>query len=179
MNWWRILIVAFWTFVGVMLAWQAYDYNNHVVIESETHPEKHYFYNPNPGSVVPPKAPSPDVHQVAYHVIPGSPEPGSFTVQFTVKNMGDIAATAIQVKVRPYRGILNSDPDSGGSHLTNGNIGPISDDDPVSQFGQWVAVPDLAPGQLSSNSVVFADEPGKTPNDNSRLEIVFDPVKSK
>jgi len=175
MNWWRILTVAFWTFVVVMLAWQFYNYNNQVAALSESHPEQHYFYNPGPiASQTAPKGP--DIRQIAYTVTPNSPQPGSFTVQFTVKNVGNITATSIQVKVRPYRGMILGDQDNplpGG-----GGTGPVSDNDPISQYGQWVALPDLAPGQSSSNSMVFADQPNMTPTDGPKLDIIFVPVKT-
>ena len=180
MNWWRTLTVAFWTFLFVMLVWQAHNYNSQVEAEAKIHPEKHYFYNPKAtAAATQPKVSAPDVRQVAYKVIPHSPQPGNFTVQFTVKNVGNVAATAIQVKVRPYRGIMNGDDDNGNAR-PNGGVGPISDDDPVSQFGQWVALPDLAPGQSSSNSAVFVDQPGKAANEETpRMEIIFTPVKAK
>jgi hypothetical protein len=182
--------VGFWVFVAVMLAWQAYNYNNSVVADAAAHPEKHYFYDPGAAAPPPvPKAPAPDVRQVAYHVLPGSPVPGNFTVQFTVKNLGTAAATGIRVKVRPYRGIMDGNEDNGHAHADtlvpsdsddsgNGTVGPISENDPTSQFGQWVSIPDLAPGESSSNSVTFVDQSDKIPNDNPRLEIEFVPVKS-
>jgi len=59
-------------------------------------------------------------------------------------------------------------------------VAPISDTDPAAQLGKWVTIPDLAPGQSSTNSVVFIDQPDKTPNeDNPQLDITFEPVKAK
>ena len=175
MNWWRTVTVAFWTFVVLMLIWQSYTYNNQVEI-SKTHPGKHYFYNSDSAFPTPPKTSAPDVRQVAYKVIRDSPQPGNFTVQFTVKNLGSVAATAIQVKVRPYLGFIQGDQDNG--HVHGGT--PISDNDPASQIGQWVALPDLAPGQSSSNSAVFIDQPNLSPNeDNPKLDMIFEPVKAK
>jgi hypothetical protein len=53
------------------------------------------------------------------------------------------------------------------------------DDDPISQLGEWVTIPDLAPGQSDSESAVFLDQPNKRPNDdNPQLEIHFEPVKA-
>jgi len=185
---WRTFIIVFWVFVGGMLAWQAYNYNNQVAAYAQAHPEQHAFYDPNAHATqTPPKAPAPDVRQAAYQVIPDSPQPGSFTVRFTVKNQGNAAATSIQVKVRPYRGILNGQEDNGHAHgLTpvpsdgaNGSVAPYSDDDPVSQYGQWVNMPDLAPGQSASDSVIFAEEADKIPNENPKLEIDFEPAKPK
>ncbi len=190
----RMFIVAFWVFVAVMLAWQAYNFNKGVDTYVAAHPEKHYFYDPSVTSPPKPHVPAPDVHQVAYHVAANSPALGNFTVNFTVKNLGDVAATGIQVKVRPYRGNFNGDEDNGHSHGAGvtppddsgrnkgdlpGSVAPLSDQDPTSQYGQWVALPDLAPGQTASASVTFPDQDGKIPNENPNLEIDFEPVKAK
>ena len=185
MNWWRTLTVAFWIFVGVMLAWQAYNFNNKVEVASKHNPEKHYFYNPGAVQPAAPKAPAPDVRKVDYKVIHDSPQPGDFTVEFTVKNVGNVAATAVMADIRPYRGILLGDSDNGHAHgapsaESSRGVAPISDTDPAAQLGKWVTIPDLAPGQSSTNSVVFIDQPDKTPNeDNPQLDITFEPVKAK
>ncbi|HUB67433.1 MAG TPA: hypothetical protein VL981_08120 [Candidatus Methylacidiphilales bacterium] len=176
MSKWRILAVAFWVFIAIMLAWQAYTYNNRVVAEAQARPESHYIYHtisPPP----PPKALAADVRQTAYHVIPGSPEPDSFMVTFTVKNVGNTTATGVEVNVRPYRGIPNADEDDGDAHARVSSIsralGPISDQDPLSQIGQWVSLPDLPPGQSSDESAVFPNKPGIEPNQHPQLEITF------
>ncbi|MCE0497597.1 MAG: hypothetical protein LV481_06600 [Methylacidiphilales bacterium] len=180
MNWRRILIVAFWTFVVVMLAWQAYNYNAQVVTHPKPAPEQHYFYNPG---LIPSSGPKvPDVRQTSYRVIPDSPQPGSFTVQFTIKNVGTATATNIQVKIRPYRGFIPGDPDNPppGGTASGPPIPavPLSDNDPTSQYGQWVSMPDLAPGQSNSESAVFPNQPNMSPIDSPKLEINFSPAKT-
>jgi hypothetical protein len=177
MNKWRSLVVAFWVFLAVMLAWQAYNYNNLLTAEQQAHPAVQNFYHPPAPPPPPPKAPAADVRQVAYHVIHGSPGPGNFMVTFTVKNVGKVTATGVEVKVRPYRGIPNIDIDTSDSHAHTSTVskylGPISDQDPVSQIGQWVDLPDLPPGQSSDESAVFPDRPGVDPGENAMLEITF------
>jgi hypothetical protein len=97
--------------------------------------------------------------------------------------VGNVTATGLEVNVRPYRGILNGDESNGHVHVTSGggpgnNVGPIDDNDPISQYGQWVTLPDLPPGQSISDAVVFGNQPGRLPNDNPKLEIIFKPAKA-
>jgi hypothetical protein len=56
---------------------------------------------------------------------------------------------------------------------------PLPDNDPASQFGQWVTFPDIAPGQSASGSVVFLNKGTMKPGSNPDPEIVFETAKPK
>jgi hypothetical protein len=143
----RKLIYAFWIFVVIMLLWQFYTYNAGLRQQAIDHPTQEHFYFYNTNSTTAAAAPAPaqvngaDVQQVRYTVEEGVGGTGNMTCHVTLKNMGNARATGIQIMVRPFRGASNYDEDVGKSDST-----PLSDDDPISKFGQWISFPDLAPG---------------------------------
>jgi hypothetical protein len=55
----------------------------------------------------------------------------------------------------------------------------LSDSDPTSQVGQWVAFPDLAPGESSTRDVVFLGRTDVKPGANPNPEIQFQTEKAK
>ncbi len=58
--------------------------------------------------MAPPEPPQPDVakvKQTAFSTSPNTPNEGNFTCHVTLKNVGKVKATHIQVMVSPFRGI--------------------------------------------------------------------------
>src|SRR5580765_3113138 len=108
----RMLIISFWIFIGTMLLWQFYTYNQKLDKASEEHPTQAHFWFTNAADAAP-VAPvqehrdGPDIQQTAFKVENNTPSTGSFTCQVTLTNKGNAKATGIQVKVRPYRGTSN------------------------------------------------------------------------
>ena|ERR1700683_1529317 len=175
----RKLIFAFWIFVVIMLLWQFYSYNEGLRQQAIDHPtqEHFFFYNTNtaaPAAPVQAQSKGADVQQVRYTVEENTPSTGSMTCHVTLKNMGNAKATGIQIFVRPFRGASNYNEDVGRSDAK-----PISDDDPISQFGQWISFPDLAPGESNTQDVSFFSRhfiiQGKNPNP----QILFQSEKAK
>jgi len=185
-------IIAFWVFIVCMLLWQFYSYDQGLHQQALEHPQqtRFFFFHTNSAQVVAPpvQKEGPDVQQVGYTVESNAPAVGSFTVHVTLKNMGKAKAAGVQIHVRPYRGMRLGDEDVGNSPLRI-----LPEDDPLSQYGEWVSFPDLAPGESSSQSVVFLDHQGATPvvmgvsdtgipgqpMEKITPEIIFGPEKSK
>ncbi len=188
----RKLIIAFWVFIVCMLLWQFYDYNKGLDQQAIEHPQQTQFFffksNNAPVTAAPVQKNGPDVQQVGYRVAENVPSNGSFTVYVTLKNLGNAKAVGVQVHVRPYRGMRLGDEDVGGSPLRI-----LPEDDPLSQYGEWVYFPDLAPGESSTQSTVFLSRVGATPvvmgSSDTGIpgqpmekivpEIIFAPEKSK
>jgi hypothetical protein len=187
------LIIAFWIFVLIMLIWQFYSYNQRVTQDAINHPQQQHFWFTNSlGGPVAPVAPTvqngADVEQTGYTLEDNVPANGSFTIHVTLKNVGNAKATGVQIHVRPYRGMRLGDEDAGNSVLRI-----LPEDDPLSQFGDWVDFPDLAPGESSTQSVSFLHQgnatpviPGQTPTgvpgqkpQKLKPEIVFSSEKAK
>ena len=187
------LIIAFWIFVLIMLIWQFYSYNQGVTQNAIDHPQQqHFWFTNSVGAPAAPVAPvvqnGADVEQTGYTIEENAPANGNFTVHVTLKNTGNAKATGVQVHVRPFRGMRLGDEDAGNSVLRT-----LSDDDPLSQYGQWVDFPDLAPGESSTQSVSFLNQsnatpviPGQTPTGvpgqkplKLKPEIVFSSEKAK
>jgi hypothetical protein len=105
--------------------------------------------------------------------VEGTPAIESFTCRVTLKNDGTETATGVQVWVRPYRGTRTDDENVGRSPYQ-----VLSDNDPLSLFGEWVPFPDLAPGQSSTQSVVFVARQGMHPGPNSDPQIIFKTEKA-
>ena len=180
----RWLITLFWFFIGGMLIWQFSDYNKNLDQEAAVHPQPGpvFFYPPNspppggsssaPGSPGQPGVPvdGPIVQQTRYWVEDQTPGPGNFTAHFIVKNVGNAKAVNVQIRIRPYSGIKTSEEDNG-----HGNPAQVLNDaDPLAQFGQWVGVPDLEPGEESApQSVVFSKQPNVALGTNPNAEITF------
>jgi len=158
-----MLIICFWIFIGGMLIWQFYTYNQGLSHEEADHPTQQHFWFTNSASAAAPAA-SAEAHQGAYveqthytveNNVPGR---GSFTVHVTLTNVGTAKAVDVSVRVRPYRGMRLGDEDVGHSELKI-----LDENDPLSQFGQWVDFPDLAQGESSTQSAVFLGQGNATP----------------
>jgi len=174
----RKLIIAFWIFIGCMLLWQFYEYDQGLTQAEEAHPtqEHFFFYQTNLAPVAPPpqRHDGAYVEQTSFTTRDNTPATGSFTCQVTLKNDGNAKAVGVQVMVRPYRGIRTGDEDMGHTPL-----GVLSDNDPLAQLGQWVTFPDLAPGESSTQSVVFLSHPDVQPGANPNPDLVFQTDKSQ
>jgi hypothetical protein len=172
----RRLIIAFWAFIVIMGIWEFYTYNQGVNQATLDHPQQAHFYFFHTNG--PPVAPSQvhangaDVEQTAFVVQDNTPSRGNFTCLVTLKNLGNAKATGIQVNVRPYRGVSKSDDDVGRSDTT-----VLSDNDPTSQFGQYIPFPDLAPGESSTQSVSFLSRDDYKPGKNPNPDIIFETEK--
>jgi len=175
----RRLIILFWVFIGAMLIWQFYKYNQGIDQDTIAHPQQeHYFFNstnatPGPSTAAPARDGA-NVQQIGYTVAANSPGPGSFTARVTVRNIGNAKATAIQVMVRPYRGITLGDQDNGHAVIES-----ISDNDPLAQFGQWISFSDLDPGATETETVVFITRTGVPFGTNPTPQITFQTEKAK
>jgi len=175
----RKLIIAFWIFIVIMLLWQFYTYDQGLTQASIDHPQQQHFWFTNSASAAP-VAPTPeqhtgaDVEQTGFMVENNKPGAGSFTCQVTLKNVGNAKAVGVQVNVRPYRGTSTYDEDVGHQKVI-----VLDDNNPISQFGQWVTFPDLAPGDSSTQSVVFISRTDARPGANPHPEILFQTEKAK
>jgi hypothetical protein len=170
----RWLIVLFWVFVFVMLIKSFIDYNRRAETEAELHPQPTQGFFTTLPPPPPPPVPSAaaDVRQTSFEVQTDTPSPGNFTCLVTVKNFGLSRAENIQVRVRPYRGTRRAPIQQNYVPST-----PLSEDDPLSQLSSWLAFPDLAPGESSTQSVVFTSMPPLEPGLNPNPEIHFDSAK--
>jgi hypothetical protein len=157
------LIIAFWIFIAIMLVWEIYSYNAGLNQEAAAHPQQQHFWFTN--STAAPAPPPPpvvhdgaDVEQTKYIVEDNAPANGSFTIHVTLKNTGNEKATSVQVHVRPYRGMRLGDEDVGNSPMST-----LPEDDPLSQYGEWLDFPDLKPGESSTESVSFIHQSNAEP----------------
>lgn len=176
----RKLIIAFWIFIGIMLFWQFYAYDQGLKEAAIDHPQQKQFlfFNTNAVASAAPAQPvrnGPDVEQTAYSVEENTPTPGSFTCHVTLKNLGNAKAVNVQVAVHPYRGTPTDDEDVG--HNTD-QITLLDDDDYRAQMVDWLTFPDLAPGESSTQSTVFLMRNDVKPGPNSKPEINFEPEKT-
>jgi hypothetical protein len=177
MSW---LIIVFWIFVATMLIWQFNDYNRSYGQAQAAMPQEDhaFFYNTNtainPAEASKPKADGPDVEQTAFSTEDNVPSPGNFTAHVTLKNIGTAKAVDIQIMVRPYRGIMMGDFD-----ITMHPNTYLDDNDPLSQYGQFVNVPDLAPGESATVDAIFLDHPHLTPGNNPKPQIIFGTEKAQ
>jgi hypothetical protein len=155
-------IAAFWVIVIGLLLWQFYSYDKGLDQDAIDHPQQtHFFFfksNSPPVAPIPVQKNGPDVQQVGYRVAENVPANGNFTVYVTLKNLGNAKAAGVQVHVRPYRGMRLGNEDVGNSPLSI-----LPEDDPLSQYGEWVYFPDLAPGESNTQSVSFLSKVGATP----------------
>jgi hypothetical protein len=162
MSRFRQLVVAFWIFIGIMLLWQFYTYNQ-AMNKPPDHPAQtqFFFIHSTADSAAAPAQPVRDgayVEQTGYTVKNDDPAPGSFTVYVTLKNTGNAKAVGVQIHVRPFRGMRLGDEDAGNSQLRI-----VDDNDPVARIGDWVSFPDMAPGESSTQTTTFLNTPGATP----------------
>ncbi|MCE0522756.1 MAG: hypothetical protein LV480_07580 [Methylacidiphilales bacterium] len=174
----RKLIIAFWVFIVCMLLWQFYTYNQGLTQAAIDHPQQEHFYFFHTNA--PPAAPSTahtsgaDVEQVGFTTEQNVPAPGYFTCHVTLKNVGNAKAEAIQIMVRPFRGVSNYDQDVGQQHTI-----VLTDDDPISKFGDWLSFPDLAPGESSTQTISFMSRSDFQPGANPKPNILFHSEKPK
>jgi len=176
----RKLIIAFWIFIGIVLAWQFYSYNQGMTQAATDHPKQEHFYFYHSNAVAATAAPAQPEHgkaavrQVAFRVQPNTPGAGNFTCSVTLKNSGDAKAVNVEVHVRPFKGVTLGDEDVGHSSLQ-----PLSDSDPTSKIGQWVTFPDIPPGESRTATAIFINQQGVNPGANPSPEIVFQSEKPK
>ncbi len=169
----RWLAVLFWCFIGIMLIKSVYDHESRRQLDAQEHPGQQHFFFTQPGSPSgPPPVAGANVQQTHFEVQANTPGPGSFTCLVTVKNLGLTKAENVQVHVRPYKGPLRGVDD-------NRPPPPLTDSDPLSQYGSWVSFPDLAPGESNTESVVFLTHPIYYPGNNPKPEIIFETAKAQ
>jgi hypothetical protein len=175
----RMLIISFWIFIGCMLLWQFYQYDQGLTQEAIEHPkQEHFWFTNSVANAAAPVAPSqqhidgPNVQQVGFEVQKNTPNSASFTCLVTLKNVGNAKAVGVQVNVRPFRGITMGDVDAGHAKTAQ-----IKDSDPLAQMGTWVTFPDLGPGEASTQSAVFTIQSAYDPGTNPNPEILFQPEK--
>lgn len=170
---------AFWIFIIVMLIWQFYSYNQQLSTPDPQHPtqEHFFFYQPShaAAAATPVTHDGPYVVQTGFRVQDSTPTDTSFTCHVTLKNTGKAKATGVQVCVRPYRGALDYDPDSGESK--GARPGLQDDSSSRASVSQWVSFPDLAPGESSTQSAVFMKDGASIYGINPQPEITFQPEK--
>jgi len=177
MSWTRRFIWAFWICLGVLICWNLYSCNDKIekTAAAQAKPDHYFFYQPTHTDAVAATAvhESAYVEQTKFTVEDNTPSESAFTCHVTLKNTGQTKATSVEVCVRPFRGTLDGSEDNG----PNVNK-PLADDSPRAQINQWVAFPDLAPGESSTQSVVFVkDGPSSNYGENPRAEITFLPEK--
>jgi hypothetical protein len=174
----RKYIIAFWVFIGSMLAWQFYSYNKGMDQAAVEHPKQtsFIFLHTNAPAATFSSAHSnkADVQQTSFVVQQDTPSTGNFTCLVTLKNVGVVRATGIQICVRPYRGVSNYDEDVGHQ----ANRGVLSDDDPLSQFNSWLSFPDMDPGQSITRPISFLTRPEIKAGLNPTPQILFENEKS-
>jgi hypothetical protein len=173
----RWLILLFWVIVIGGLIKGAYDFDSNLQSKAAAHPTAdETFFTPLPGQASAPPAPADaaDVQQVAFTTQDDTPGAGSFTCEVTLKNQGNEKARNIQIQVRPFKGAEVGTDEVGHTHP-----GVLSDTDPRSQLNDWLAFPDLAPGESSTQSIVFTSRPGVEPGQNPKPVINFDSAKTK
>jgi len=159
-----------------MLIRQFMDYNSRLDKETiENAKSQHFFAVP---SATPKSSGNDtqgaDVSQISFSIKNDVPGAGSFTAFIVVKNQGNAKAVGVQVLARPYRGILVGGTDQRMSHDP---IHRLPENDPLSQFGKWVDFPDLAPGETSTQSVIFVNQPNVSPGNNPNPQITFETAK--
>jgi hypothetical protein len=175
-----MLIVAFWVVICGMLIYQIYTYNQGISQAAQNHaPQQFFFLPPSSKKDAPPAPPvvhnGPFVEQTAYSVHENTPSTGSFTCNVTLKNTGKAKAVNVQVAVRPYRGTRTDDEDRGPNVP---GVTFLDDNDYRAQVCTWVPFPDLAPGESSTQSVVFLMRSDVRPGPNPNPEIIFEPDKA-
>jgi hypothetical protein len=169
------VIVLFWIVVVTMVLKQCHDSNVQQDQEAGK-TEQHFFFSHPPEQkirLLPATSPDADVEQIGFTVANDTPSQGSFTCNVTLKNLGGKTATGVQVAVRPFRGGLVGDGNTGRTTSM-----PLSDNSPLAQQESWVAFPDLAPGEQSTQSVIFLEQVGIQPGTNPHPEIDFQTAKA-
>jgi len=157
-------------------------YNSHVDQETiQNSQPQHFFVTPfvttkSAPSDIDPNVHGADVRQVSFSTQNNTPSSGSFTATVVIKNRGTAKAVGVQVFVRPYRGIIIGGVDEG---MATTPPHPLPENDFLSQYGQWVAFPDLAPGETSTQSVVFISQSKVSPGFNPNPQITFETEKGK
>jgi hypothetical protein len=171
------VIILFWVFVTAMMLKQCHDTNVQRDEAAAKAPQSYFFNQPPPAgpkvAPAPPPSPDADVEQVGFVVQDDTPSPGSFTCNVTLKNLGQKKATGIQIAVRPYRGARY-----GNDNVGHAPVGIIPDSSRLGQIQAWLAFPDLAPGEQSTESTVFPKETGIEPGTNPNPEIDYQSAKA-
>ena len=175
----RKLTIAFWIFIGCMLLWQFYSYNQGLTKAAVEHPQQQHFYFLPPGTPKNTAATPAPVHegpyvvQTAFTVQPNTPAPGSFTCAVTLKNDGTAKATNVQVEVRPFRRVRLDDDDMGRDVETY-----LPDTDYRAQISSWISFPPLAPGESNTQTTTFLMRNDMNPGLNPDPQIIFEPDKA-
>ncbi len=174
----RWIYAAFWIIVCLGIAWKAMSYNRHLdqAIVAAGPQQQHFFFIHGQTNTAtqdaPPKPDGADVQQVGFSYTMYSPSRQYVTCHVTLLNKGNRKATDVQILVYPYRGIiLNADNDN----HTDGHA--LLADNPLSQINQWVAFPDLDPGQMMTKDAVFLNTTTETPGDDPYPQIIFHTAK--
>jgi hypothetical protein len=164
----RKAIIAFWVFIIAMLIWQFYSYNQGLSEAAQAHPQQeHYFFmHTNAPAAAMPVSQNASLRQTAFTYQKDTPS-GNFTCSVTVKNIGLSKATDVQVRVRPFRGSLDGDEDN------DQGAKPFDENSQISQIGQWVSFPDIAPGESATEEAIFLTKIGIIPGKNPDPQITF------
>jgi hypothetical protein len=169
-------MVAFWVFVGGMLAWQAYDHEAKMEKEAYAKPEHFFFNSPRDAAAqaADPNLHAADVRQTGYSVT-NNPVSKNFVCHVVLTNKGNVKAVGIQVFIRPFRGALVDGARNGDGGLPQ----PLSDNDPLAQQGQSIEAPDLAPGESCTVSATFfMSRSDVQPSSNPGPQITFQTEKA-
>jgi hypothetical protein len=100
-----------------------------------------------------------------------SPDPSQFTCHVTLKNVGNMKAVGVQVEVTPFRNA--GEREDNDSHIRT----TVQPDRVAPLISQWVAFPDLDPGQTVTRDAVFGNHPGVDPAENLNPQIIFQSEK--
>jgi hypothetical protein len=171
------VIILFWVFVTAMMLKQCHDMNVQRDEAAAQAPHEFFFNQPSTSKITPMPPPPPssdaDVEQVGFVVQDDTPVPGNFTCNVTLKNLGQKTATGIQIAVRPFRGARY-----GNDNVGHAPVGILPDSNPLAQRQAWLAFPDLAPGEQSTESTVFPKQVGIEPGSNPNPEIDYQSAKA-
>jgi len=172
----RMFHIIFWVFIVGMLLWQFSSYNSGLDRKLAATPKRpdHFYYNAQTlAPAVPPKPDAADVKQVSFTTTSESPTAGSFTCHVTLKNVGNLKAINVQIQVAPYLGAILGELDGDGRSSARS----LTSNDSVTQITQWVAFPDMAPGETVTKDATFFNQTGYRPGTNYPPVITFESEK--
>ena len=171
----RLLIVAFWIFIGGVLVWQAYTYEINSEKIQDAKPQ-HFFFDPskdNKPAAADPNLHVADVRQTGYSIT-NDPVTKNIFCHVVLMNKGNTKAVGIQVFIKPYyRATVDQSRNAGGKLPY-----PLSDSDPRAQLGQSFGAADLAPGESCTVTATFMSQPGLIPSTALHPQITFETEKA-